>query len=85
MKNNEEELIVRLAHGCANHATEGERLQSSIHCCDVTNPPFLFSGELCRPTTTLHCGRLFVYTVCCRRGGQCFSVLRIRNPDVILT
>ena len=34
-----------LSHGCANHATEGETLQSPIHCCDVTNPPSLFSGE----------------------------------------
>ena len=37
-----------------------------IHCCDVTNPPYLFSGELC--TSSLHCKRLFVYTVCCRRA-----------------
>ena len=43
-----------LTHGCANHATEGEALQSPIHCCDVTNPPYLFSGELC--TSTLHHG-----------------------------
>ena len=35
-----------LHHGCANHATEGEARQSPIHCCDVTNPPYLFSGEL---------------------------------------
>ena len=70
-------------HGCANHATEGETLQSPIHCCDVTNPPYLFSGQLC--TSTLHCKRLFVYTVCCRCGGQCFSVLRTRKSDVILT
>ena len=35
-----------LEHGCANHATEGETLQSPIHCCDVTMPPYLFSGEL---------------------------------------
>ena len=52
-------------HGCANHATEGETLQSPIHCCDVTKPPYLFSGELW--TSSLHYKRLFVYTVCCRR------------------
>ena len=55
--------IIHLSHGCANHVTEGETLQSSIHCCDVTNPPYLFSGELC--TSSLHCKCLFVYTVCC--------------------
>ena len=77
------DALYRLHHGCVNHATEGETLQSPIHCCDVTNPPYLFSGELC--TSTLHCERLFVYPVCCRRGGQCFSVLRTRNSDAILT
>ena len=55
-----------LKHGCANHATEGETLQSPIHCCDITKPPYLFSGELC--TSSLQCKRLFVYTVCCRRA-----------------
>ena len=55
-------LDFALSHGCANHATEGEALQSPIHCCDVTNPPYLFSGEMC--TSTLHCKRLLVYTVC---------------------
>ena len=29
--------------------------------------------------------RLFVYTVCCRPGCQCLSVLRTRKWDVILT
>ena len=66
-----------LSHGCANHATEGETLRPPFHCCDVTNPPYLFNGELC--TSTLHCKRLFVDTVCCRRVGQCFSVLRTRT------
>ena len=47
-----------LDHGWANHATEGGTLQFPIHCCDVTNPPYLFSGELC--TSTLHCKRLLV-------------------------
>ena len=75
--------MTALYHECANHATEGETLQSTIHCCDVTNPPYLFSSELC--TSTLHCKRLFVYTVCCRRGDQCFYVLRTRKSDVILT
>ena len=55
-----------LDHGCANHGTVWETLQSPIHCYDVTNPPYLFSGELC--TSPLHCKRLFVYTVCCRRA-----------------
>ena len=59
-----------------------ETLQSPIHCCDVTKPPYLFSGELC--TSPLHCKLVFVYTVCCRRGGQCFSVLRTRKSEVIL-
>ena len=27
---------------------------------------------------------LIVYILCCRRTGQCFSVLRTRNSDVIL-
>ena len=72
-----------LEHGCANHDTEGERFKSPIHCCDVTKPPYLFSGELF--TSPLHSELLFVYIVCCRRIGQCFSVLRTRKSDVILT
>ena len=71
-----------LEHGSANHDTEGKRFKSPIHCCDVTNPPYLFSGELY--TSPLHCKLLFVYTVCFRRTGQCFSVLRTRKFDVIL-
>ena len=59
----------------------GEMLQSPIHCCDVTKPPYLLSGELC--TSPLHSNRLYVYTFCCRRGGQCFSVLRTRHSDVV--
>ena len=73
----------RLHHKCANHDTEGKRFKSPIHCCDVTKPPYLFSGELC--TCPLHCTLLFVYTVCCRHTGQCFSVLITRKSDVILT
>ena len=61
----------------------GETLQSPIHCCDVTKPPYLYTGELC--TSPLHSKRLFVYTVCCRRGCQFFSVLRTRKSDVMLT
>ena len=72
-----------LEHGCANHNTEGKRFKSPIHCCDVTMAPYLFSGELC--TCHLHCKLLFVYIVCCRRAGQCFSVCRTRKSDVILT
>ena len=68
-------------HGCANHATEGKRFSPPIHCCDVTKPPYLFSGELY--TSPFHCKRLFVYTVCCLRGGQCFSVHRTRKSDVV--
>ena len=56
-------------------------LLSPIHCCDVTKPPYLLSGELC--TSPLYSNRLFVYTVCCRRGGQCVSVLRTRHTDVV--
>ena len=59
----------------------GEMLLSPIPCCDVTKPPYLLSGELC--TSPLHCNRLYVYTVCCRRGGQCFSVLITRHTDVV--
>ena len=70
-------------HGCANHDFEEKRFKSRIHCCDVTKPPYVISGELC--TSPLHCNLLFVYTVCCRRTRQCFSVLRIRKSDVILT
>ena len=75
--------FICLKHGCANHDTEGKRFKSPIHCCDVTKSPDLFSGELC--TSPLHCKLLFVYTVCCRITGQCFSVLRTRKSDVILT
>ena len=56
-------------------------LLSTIHCCDVTKPPYLLRGKLC--TSPLHSNRLYVYTVCCRRGGQCFSVLRTRYTDVV--
>ena len=56
-------------------------LLSPIHCCDVTKPPYLLSDELC--TSPLHSNRLYVFTVCCRRGGQCFSVLRERHTDVV--
>ena len=49
-----------LTHGCANHATERKRFSLPIHCCDVTKPPYLFSGELC--TSPLHTKRVFVYT-----------------------
>ena len=70
-------------HGCANHDIEGKRFKSPILCCDVTKPPYLLGGELC--TSPLHCKLLFVYTVCCRRTGQCFSVLRTRKSDVMLT
>ena len=59
-------VLYTLSHRCANHATEGETLQSPFHFCDVTKPPYLFSGELC--TSSSHCKRLFVYTVCCRRA-----------------
>ena len=70
-----------LEHGCANHATEGKCFCPPIHRCDVTKPPYLLSGELC--TSLLHSNRLFVYTVCCRRGGPCFSVFRTRHTDVV--
>ena len=59
----------------------GKMLLSPIHCCDVTKPRYLLSGELCTPP--LHSNRLYVYTICCRRGGQCFSVLRTRHTDVV--
>ena len=79
----ERDRPVGLGHGCANHDPEGKRFKSPIHCCDVTKPLYLFSGELC--TSPLHCKLLFVYTVCCRRTGQCFSVLRTRKSEIILT
>ena len=69
-----------IGHGCANHDTEGKRFNSPSHCCDATKPPYLISGELC--TSPLHCELMFVYIVCCRRTGQCFSLLRTRNSDV---
>ena len=59
----------------------GEMLLSPIHCCDITKPPYLLSGKLC--TSPLHSNCLFVYTVCCRRGGQCISVLRTRHTDIV--
>ena len=55
-----------LEHGCANHATEGETLQSPFRCCDVTNAPYLFSCELCSSSCTVNaclCTR-------CAVGGQ---------------
>ena len=74
-------LLQCVEHGCANHATEGKCFCPTFHYCDVTKPPYLLSGELC--TSSLHSNRLYVYTVCCRRGGQCFSVLRTRHTDVV--
>ena len=59
----------------------GEMLLFPIHCCDVTNPPYLLSGELC--TSPLLSNRLYAYTACCRRGGQSFSVLGTRHTDVV--
>ena len=59
----------------------GEMLLSPIHCCDVTKPPYSLSGELC--TSSLHSNRLYVYTVCYRRGGHYFSVLRTRHTDIV--
>ena len=59
----------------------GEMLLSPIHCCDVTKPPSLLSDELC--TSPLYSNCLYVYTVCCRRGGQCISVLRTRHTNVV--
>ena len=58
-----------------------EMLLSPIHWCDVTKPLYLLSGELC--TSPLHSNCLYVYTVCSRRGGQCFFVLRSRHTDVV--
>ena len=34
-------------------------------------------------TSPLHSNLLFVYTVCCRRRGLCFSVLRTIHTDVV--
>ena len=59
----------------------GEMLLSPIHCCVVTKPPYLFSGKLF--TSPLHSNRLYVYTACCRRGGQCLSLFRTRHTDVV--
>ena len=56
-------------------------LLSPIYCCDVTKSPYLLGGEL--RTSPLHSNRLYVYTVCCRRRGQCFTVLRTRHTDVV--
>ena len=74
---------VHLVHGCANHDTEGKRFKSPIHCCDVMKPPYFISGELCTfPCTVNSC----LCTSCAVGAtGQCFSVFRTRNSDVILT
>ena len=69
--------------GAQTTILRGNAFKSPIHCCDVMKPPYLFSGELC--TSPLHCKLLFLYTVCCRRTGHCFSVLRTGKSDVILT
>ena len=71
-----------LYHGCANHATEGKCFcppstvvtQRSLSTCSVAN-------YVLHPCTLIAC--TYVYTVCCRRGGQCFSVLRTRHADVV--
>ena len=59
----------------------GEMLLSPIHSCDVTKPRYFLSGEPC--SSPFHSNRFYVYTVCSRRGGQCFSVLRTRHTDVV--
>ena len=75
-------VIIGLNHGCANHATEEKCFcppstavtPRSLPTCSVTN-------YVLHP---LHSNRLYVYTVCCRRGGQYFSVLRTRHTDVVV-
>ena len=56
-------------------------LLSPIRCCYVTKPPLLAQRRTMY--FTLHSNRLFVYTVCCRRRGQCFSVFRTRHTDAV--
>ena len=46
--------LLYLHHGCANHDTEGKHFKSPICCCDVTKPPYLFSGELCTSSCTVN-------------------------------
>ena len=46
--------------------------------------PLLWRNEV--PTcSVVNSKRLFLYTMCCRRGCQCFSVIRTRKSDVIVT
>ena len=61
----------------------GETLQVPHPLLWRNEASLLVQWLLC--TSPLHCKLLFVYTVCCWRTGQCFSVLRTRNSDVILT
>ena len=66
------EAIYERAYTSNSHYTTGAQitLQFPIHCCDVTKLPYL---------SVANSKRLFLYTVCCRRGCQCFSVISTRN------
>ena len=51
------------------------RVRKSRYC-----PPSTAVTQRSLPTCSVaNSKRLFLYTVCCRRGCQCFSVLRTRN------
>ena len=67
-----------LAHGCANHDTEGKRLKFPH--------PLLWRNEaslLDQRRTMYFPLALFAYTVCCLRTEQCFSVLRTHKSDAV--
>ena len=67
---------VGLDHWCTNHDTEGKRFKFPH--------PLLWRNEaslLDQWRTMYFPLALFAYTVCCRRTGQCFSVLRTHKSD----
>ena len=69
---------ITLIHGCANHDTEGKRFKFP-HPLVWRNE----SSPLDQWRTMYFPLALFVYTVCCRRTEQCFSVLRTHKSEVV--
>ena len=59
-----------LGHGCANNATEGKRFSP---------PSTAVTLRSLLTYSVANSKRLIVYTVCCRRDCQCFSVIRTRK------
>ena len=56
----------------------GNASSSPIHCCEVTKPPYLFSGELC--TSPLHCLR----TSCAVVAPSCASLCSKKHKSDVV-